>query len=198
MSDDEPSTSVSLLQRACSGQDDSWRNLAQIYGPVVYGWARRSGCQSADAADLMQETFVSVAKALPGFNYQREDSSFRGWLWTILRNKMRDRNRRATEVVAGGTDAMIAFQQIEDLPEDSTPPTDYVDDAAGITSRSLELLRSTFDPRTWKMFWETAVEHRSPDDVAAEMGVSRWAVYKARARVLARLRRDLEGLEPSV
>jgi DNA-directed RNA polymerase specialized sigma subunit len=31
--------------------------------------------------------------------------------------------------------------------------------------------------------------------VADEMGVSRWAVYKARARVLQRLQQQMDGIE---
>jgi RNA polymerase sigma-70 factor (ECF subfamily) len=45
------------------------------------------------------------------------------------------------------------------------------------------------------MFWETTIETRDPADVAEEMGVSRWAVYKARARVLHRLQLEMKGLE---
>jgi RNA polymerase sigma-70 factor (ECF subfamily) len=45
------------------------------------------------------------------------------------------------------------------------------------------------------MFWETTVEGRDPAHVAEEMGVSRWAVYKARARVLQRLQTQMSGME---
>lgn len=61
--DREPSTSPSLLQSAKEGRSESWRKLAQIYGPVIYGWARRCGCQAADAADVMQETLASMTTA---------------------------------------------------------------------------------------------------------------------------------------
>jgi RNA polymerase sigma-70 factor (ECF subfamily) len=39
------------------------------------------------------------------------------------------------------------------------------------------------------------VDGCTPDEVAAELSLSRWAVYKARSRVLQRLRTELEGLE---
>lgn len=197
--DSEPSTSASLLQCACRGDVDGWRRLAHLYGPIVYAWARRSGFQEADAADVMQDTFAAVAKALPTFDDERQDATFRGWLWTITRNKLRDHARAAEAQAVGGTEAMIRMQQI---PEESLakiqsddPPSEPLSDAASVRRQAIALLRESVDPRSWRMFWETTIETRDPADVAEEMGVSRWAVYKSRARVLHRLQLEMKGLE---
>ena len=196
----EPSTSVSMLRRAQRGDDDSWRQLSQVYGPIVYGWARRCGCQSADAADVMQDTFASVAGALARFDHDRQGATFRGWLWTIVRNKIRDQQRGGDAAIAvGGTDAQMAIQNIADSPQATEimddPPTDHLMDAATARGRMIEWLREGFDPRSWRMFWETTVQGREVVAVAEEMHVSRWAVYKARARVLQRLKQEMDGLE---
>lgn len=209
----EPSTSVSLLERVQHGDGEAWKMLAQVYGPIVYGWARRAGCQSADAADVMQETFVAVTRAVGGFDHELANATFRGWLWTIARNKIRDQaRRRATRQAAGddpvgGTAAQIAMSELPvpsaasesgtDLSASDIPPGDEETEMAIVRRRMIEFLRQKFEPRTWQMFWETAVLGRDPNDVAAEMSVSRWAVYKARARVLNRLRGELEGLVQS-
>ena len=195
---DEPSTSASLLARARDGDAESWKQLAQVYGPIVYGWARRCGCQAADAADVMQDTFASVAKALSRFDGGRDGATFRGWLWTISRNKIRDRARIAAEErAAGGTAANLALMQIADAQtiDADDPPTTAQADSLDARRRMIELLRQCFDQRTWQMFWETTVIGRPPLDVADEMGVSKWAVYKARARVLQRLQLEMKGLE---
>ena len=202
----EPSTSVSLLQLAKRGDPDGWRRVTQLYGPIVYGWARRCGCQAADAADVMQDTFAAVAGAIGRFDHERDGATFRGWLWTITRNKIRDLERDKDQVAIGGTDAQIQLQQIP-RPEGNSPsiaaereisaepPTSADDDASVIRQRALAVIRDSFDPRAWKMFWETTVIGRPPADVAEEMSVSRWAVYKARARVLQRLQIELDGLD---
>ena len=45
-----------LARAIRNGADqDAWRKFMQLYGPVVYGFARRRGLQDADAADLMQD-----------------------------------------------------------------------------------------------------------------------------------------------
>lgn len=200
--DQEPTTSPSLLQSAKDGDSESWRRLAQIYGPIVYGWARRCGCQSADAADVMQETLTSMTTAMDRFDHQREGATFRGWLWTITRNKIRDRARRDDGLRAvGGTEANLNLQQVPDPDQligsldDEEPPSEIASDLASIRSTVLQLIRDRFDPRTWQMFWETEAVGRPPADIAEEMGVSKWAVYKARARVLSRLRQELDGIE---
>lgn len=193
---DEPSTNASILQRARQGDPQSWQTIAHLYGPIIYGWARRAGCQSADAADVMQDTLTAVATAITRFDYERDGATFRGWLWTITRNKIRDHARLVQEEAAGGTAAQQVLYQIADKPDAwQEPPTSAQSDTAETRRRLIELLRQDFDPRSWKMFWETAVMGRQPVDVADEMGVSKWAVYKARARVLQRLQQDLAGLE---
>jgi len=199
--DHEPSTSPSLLQSAKDGNRESWQRLAQIYGPIIYGWARRCGCQSADAADVMQETLTAMTTAMSSFDHQREGATFRGWLWTITRNKLRDRVRRGDGVGGiGGTEANLQLQQVADNRESAAtieaeePPSELAADLASIRSRALQLIREKFDPRSWQMFWETEALGRPPAEVAEDMGVSKWAVYKARARVLSRLRQELDGI----
>lgn len=199
-SSSEPSTSVSMLHRAQQGDDESWKQLAQVYGPIVYAWARRSGCQAADAADVMQDTFASVAGALERFDAEREGATFRGWLWTIVRNKIRDLHRdHGCEIAVGGTDAQLAMGNHPGVDRSAhlgdDPPTDAATDSANVRLRMIQWLRDDFDPRSWTMFWETTVQGRQVEAVAEEMAVSRWAVYKARARVLQRLKQEMEGLE---
>lgn len=187
---DEPSTHRSLLQRAQAGSDDGWRTLVQIYGPVVYGWIRRCGVQSADAADVMQETLMAVSQAIGRFDGDRTGATFRGWLWTIAKNKMRDRQRldaRGDAVAIGGVDW--------DIVEGADPPSEIVDDKRGIELRMLEILRTKIEPKTWAMFYRVVVEGHDTIAVAEDMHVSRWTVYKARARVLKRLRQEMQGVE---
>jgi hypothetical protein len=47
-----PSTPSSLLEGLRQGDAASWRRLALLYGPLVYGWCRRRGLQAADAQDV--------------------------------------------------------------------------------------------------------------------------------------------------
>src|SRR5262245_59668697 len=86
--DESPLTRASLLVQIRDGSNQAaWQEFVNLYGPVVYGFARKRGLQDADAADLMQDVLRSVSAAIGRLDYDRKQGTFRGWLFTITRNK---------------------------------------------------------------------------------------------------------------
>ncbi len=191
------STATSLLQRLrqTDGNTDAWQRLSELYGPVVYGWARRAGLQPHDASDVMQDVFQSLTGNVARFRKRNENDSFRGWLWTITRNKIRDhfRELKHRAPAIGGTDANQHLQQLAEQPPEPDTESGSVE-MSGIRRRALQLVQGDFESRTWQAFWRSAVEGDAPADVAADLGISIWAVYKARSRVLQRLREEFADL----
>ena len=55
-------------------------------------------------------------------------------------------------------------------------------------------MQQCFEPKTWQACLETVVQGRTAREVAVELGISEAAVYKARSRVLHRLREELAYL----
>ena len=47
---------------------------------------------------------------------------------------------------------------------------------------------------TWQAFFQTAMEGRTPSQVASHVGLSVGAVYVAKSRVIARLRLEVERM----
>lgn len=190
-----PRTSTSLLDRARLEQPEAWDKLSRLYAPLVYQWARIAGLQPDDASDVMQSVFVSLTKNLGKFRVRSEGDSFRGWLYTITRNKINDhfRNHQREIRARGGTEALQGIQRLvaEASTSDSIDGRNEIDH---LYRRALQLVQGEFEGRTWICFWRCTVEGDSPSDVAADMGVSVWAVYKARSRVLQRLREEFGPL----
>src|SRR5262245_9199805 len=86
---ESPATRASLLVRLRDGSDAAaWREFVHLYAPVIYGFARKRGLQDADAADLMQDVLHSVARAVKRLEYDPRRGTFRGWLFTVTRNKV--------------------------------------------------------------------------------------------------------------
>lgn len=187
------STRSSLLLRIQADEPGAWSRLVDLYGPLVYHWCRRHGVDDADAADVFQEVFSAVAKSVGAFTQQRNGGTFRGWLWTITRNKIRDFHRQRAKGIeaVGGTHAQ---QRLEDLPdrlsEDNLDDDDR-SETASLFHRALELVRCEFEQRTWQAFWQVAVEGHSTADVAAELGITANGVRQAKSRILRRLRQEL-------
>lgn len=55
------STSESLLLRLQKANDQqAWSRFVDLYTPLLFHWARRTGLQSQDAADLVQDVLTIV------------------------------------------------------------------------------------------------------------------------------------------
>ena len=188
-------TSSSLLHRARGRDPEAWRRLAELYGPVVYGWVRMAGVREHDAADIVQDVFQAVFAGLDRFRRDKPTDHFRDWLWTITRRRTIDlvRKRAAQPAGAGGDEAQALLNALpERLPDQAAPEADSAH--ADLVRRALELVRPEFANHTWQACIQTAVEGRRPADVAADLEMTVGAVYVARSRVLKRLRQELEGL----
>ena len=196
--DDHPrsggSTSRSLLADAKLAVPAAWERLVRLYAPLVSSWCRRWGVVEQDVVDLLQDVFLSVASNLDRFRKERPVDTFRGWLYTITRNKVRDhlRRRGAEPSAAGGSEALLRLQQILD-PHESTEPPPMTDDGIldELLRKALESIRGEFHDRTWQAFWGVVVEGRLASDVAADLEMTPGSVRVSKSRVLLRLRREL-------
>lgn len=199
---DWPETRESLILRVKDPQDETaWRELVLIYRPVVYRMARGRGMQHADAEDLAQSVFASVANAIDKWNPNNDGPRFRNWLGRITRNAIVNVLTRVRPDRAAGTSTVA--QTLDAIP------------AAGWTGKSddsglrLELLKesrleairwaanelqSEFTETTWAIFQATAMEGRPAAEVAVIHGRTIGAVYAARCRVAARLKTKVEEL----
>jgi RNA polymerase sigma-70 factor (ECF subfamily) len=165
----------------------AWSRFVYLYTPLLYTWARRTGLQEADAADLVQDVFTVLVKELPAFRYDAQ-RSFRGWLHTILLNRWRalQRRRRPT---------LLDSDQLTAVPAPGDPelPSE-AEERRLLVQRTLTLLKNEFPASSWQAFWQTWVDGCAPAEVATRLGLSLNAVYISRSRVLKRLRLELAGL----
>lgn len=160
-----------------------------LYTPLLFHWSKRLGLPEADAGDLVQAVLSQMVRELPKFSY-RPGSRFRGWLWTVTLNKHRERKRRRLEQPHGE----FVGDEEPTSPHGLTQEIDEAEYRSYLVDRALQLMRTDFQPATWQACWKYVAEGRPAAEVAAELGLSVNAVHLAKARVLRRLRRELEGL----
>jgi RNA polymerase sigma-70 factor (ECF subfamily) len=192
--DSRGSSGLSLAVRLREGSADAWRDLVDLYGPLVHQWCCRKGLNDGEAADVAQDVFLAVHRAIAAFDPTAPRATFRGWLWTITLNKIRERARRDVGPAAvGGSTALGRMAGLPDPAvgaEEEPEPSD-AGATAQLVRRALEQIRPTLAPPTWEAFWRTTVLGHPAPQVAEELGLTSAAVRQAKSRVLRRLRRQL-------
>jgi RNA polymerase sigma-70 factor (ECF subfamily) len=187
-----PSTKASLLARLRRGADAaSWRLFVELYTPLIYRYCRRQELQEADAQDVTQKVMVRVYRAIGKFNYDAERGHFRNWLGVITAREIS--RHRQLELRPG----QRGSQQSHDLAE-RTPGAvegDWLEEfEAHVLAIALERIRGDFDESTWQAFDWTWLQAVKPHAAATRLNRPPEWVYKARFRVLKRLRAEVEFL----
>ena len=189
-----PDTRASLIIRLRDANDaDAWSEFVEIYEPLIYQLAVRNGLQHADAAELSQEVLMVVARAAERFDTNPDRGRFRGWLFKITRNLMinylvSQKNRTS------GTGDPDLHQLLNEVPDPNGEETKEFSfqHRRRLFAWAAQRVRREFKEPTWLAFWLTAVESRPVGEVSLRLKMSRGAVYVARSRVMARLRREIE------
>jgi RNA polymerase sigma-70 factor, ECF subfamily len=188
------STASSLLRGLRSHDPQAWQRMARMYTPMVYRWCRACGLQASDAADIGQEVFRAVYRGIDDFRRDKPGDSFRAWLRTITANKINDwaRARKKQPPGKGGSDQgllnQVAFPAV--LSDSDAPAAGS--ERAALARRLMAMVQSEFEPRTWQAFWRVVIDGQPAAEVASDLNMGVASVYKAKQRVLRRLRDHFE------
>jgi RNA polymerase sigma-70 factor (ECF subfamily) len=183
-------TSPSLLERLRQpSHQEAWTRFVKLYTPLMVHWTRRLGLAAEEAADVIQEVLAVLVKKLPAFSYDHK-KSFRSWLHTVMLNKWRDLCRQ--RAVLGDKSPPGGMPDVEG--PDTTLELDEAEYRHQLVKQAFQLMQAEFPPVTWKACWEYMIAERPAPEIAEELGITVNAVYLAKSRILARLRRELDGL----
>jgi RNA polymerase sigma-70 factor (ECF subfamily) len=194
MMTDAPTTHASLLARLGDARDaDAWSRFVDLYAPAIYGFARKQGLQDADAADLTQDVLRSVSGAFRRGAFDAKLGSFRSWLFTVVRNRLRDlaSSPKRRERGTGDTGAF------GDMPSPVAEPGELWEQECQrqMFAWAADQVKPRFQPASWQAFWRTAVEGARGPDVAKELGLTVAAVYLAKGRVMAAIKDQVKLID---
>ncbi len=183
-------TRASLLGRAIDRDETAWRQIVELYGPLVAFWCHSFGCESNTTADVIQEVFLTVSKSLHRFQSVPGCGAFRGWLWKVTRNKLLDLRRESQNrfPAEGGSDALHRLHQQPDLHALTDSEPSSIESMSLLMERAMTIIRNDFRVETWAAFCRTVIDGQSTEVVANELGISSAGVRQVRSRVLRRLR----------
>lgn len=167
--DADAASDAELLAGCRAGRADSWEILVRRYERLVYSVAIRCGLPAADAADVVQMTFMALLEARD----LRDSERVAGWLVTVARRKAWQLQSRASR------ETLTA-----DMPEPATDALSWEDvavlhdalDQIDEPCRSL-VLALYFDP-----------DRPSYQEIAVQLDRSPAGIGPLRGRCLERLR----------
>ncbi len=194
-------TRVTLLERMKNLDDQSsWQEFFNIYWRLIYGFARKSGLNEAEAKDALQDTMVSVAKNLPKFKYNRELGTFKGWLLTQTRWRIVDQKRKRGPIAPHHHegDDPNRTATIERVPDENSPDLDAIWEAdweKNLYAAALERVKRNLDPQKIQIFDFYVRREWPPEKVAQTFNIKVDQVYLVKNRVTELLREEIRRLE---
>jgi RNA polymerase sigma factor (sigma-70 family) len=195
-------TRNSLLTRLKNWDDsEGWKRFFDTYWRLIYRAAIKSGLSDAEAQDVVQETVLSVAKKVTSFKYDPALGSFKGWLMTLTRWRITDQMRKRVRhepCPPQSLDDLAQTDSLEALPDEQGFNLDAIWDAEwkqNLMKAAVERVKRKVDARQYQLFDLYAIKGWPVADVAKTLGVSEFQVYKAKSRIAALIRQEMETLE---
>ena len=189
-------TSISLLDRLRNQPDDAaWQRLVDLYTPLLRYWLRQQLLIEGDADDLIQDVLMVLTRELPKFEHNGRPGAFRRWLKTVLVHRLQGhwRARQNRPVATGHSDLAQKLEQLEDPASGLSQLWDREHDRH-VMALLMAQIEPHVAPATWQAFRGVVLDGKNEETVARELGISVNAVFIAKSRVLARLRREADGL----
>jgi RNA polymerase sigma factor (sigma-70 family) len=202
MPDDSIVTRASLLERLKDlGDAASWNEFYQTYRELLYSVARRAGLNETEAEDAVQETLISVAKKMPGFRYDPATDSFKGWLLTVTRWRIRDqlakRSQSLQSSAATGNDPGTRTETIEQVPDPAGVDLAKIWDEEWhkhLLQTALGRIKRQVHPQHYEIYHLHVLLGKPVREVARTLGVSAGQVYLAKHRVSRLVKMELRRL----
>ncbi len=191
---DSPLTRVTLIQRLRVQQDaHSWQEFVMHYQGYIHRLARRMGVKHHDAEETVQDVCLSAWKALPTFAYDPGKGRFRGWLWQVTANQVRERWRKRKREVQLVQDENDSMNDIPDTDAPSVAQWAEEEWRAHVATVAWRNVRGEFEERTQQVF-EQLSKGIDPETVATQLGLASSSVYVYKKRVQGRMREEVMRL----
>ncbi len=170
----------------------AWDEFFEQYWPTIYGFAKRRGCSEHTAEEIVQEVMLTIFQHRDVYQYDPARGRFRGWLGTVVRNKVAEHRRRPANRlrgVGGNLDKDSLDNCALDQAADQQAPDDAWEAAfeGGLLLALLDVVRRESNARAYLAFELVTLEGLSGGEAGRLTGLSRNAVYKANKRVIGRL-----------
>ena len=184
-----------LLASYAAGDARAFGELYDRHERATYRFFRRQGASSAQADDLMQETWLAVVRSAANFEPR---ARFTTWLFTVARNKMIDQWRTRdialslTSVSGGDEAANDSDEPMIDVPAGDADRPDH-QAIARAEARAFVAAVEALPAAQREAFLLQAEGGLSLDEIAAATGVERETVKSRLRYAMNKLRPAMEA-----
>ncbi len=190
-------TRKSLLDRLGNWEDNtSWKRFFDTYWKLIYGVALQAGLKHNEAEDVVQETFLAVAKNIERFEYDPDRCKFKSWLLTVTRskiaNKFQERGRHQIFPAQMDDTRTGAGERIADQTWEHNWDEQW---QKNLVDAAIERVKRAVSIEHFQMFDLFVLKGWPAKDVAKTLGVSIAHVYVAKHRLTKLIRKEKETLE---
>lgn len=194
-------TRASLIGRLKDlGDQRGWQEFFDIYWRLIYSTALKAGLNDAEAQDVVQDTILTVAKAMPDFDYDPGRGSFKGWLRKTTHWRIHDHLRRRARDPAApqakeDTARTPTIERIAD-PASLEPDTAWEADwQKNFMEAAIERVKHKVKPKQYQLF-DCYVRKGWPmREVTRKLRVSMAQVYFAKHKLTGLIRQEAHELE---
>jgi RNA polymerase sigma factor (sigma-70 family) len=203
--DDFIPTRQSLLSRLRNWSDqDSWKEFFDTYWRLIYSAAIKAGLTDAEAQDAVQETVVSVMKAMPSFAYDAKKGSFKNWLLGLTKWRITDQFRKRQRDIDHqwcDTSAPTETDTVERLPDLQGLQLEAMWDEEwekNLVDAAVERVKRKVDPKQYQIFDLYVLKEWSVSKVAQTLKVNRGMVYLTKHRVGKLIKKEIGYLQSKI
>ncbi|MFH1417663.1 MAG: sigma-70 family RNA polymerase sigma factor [Planctomycetota bacterium] len=183
-------TRASLLVRIKDRHDtEAWRMFDAIYRPMLYRFSVSRGLDHAQAEDVVQQCMVAVNSHINSFEYDPRKGRFKGWLRTMVNNRIRNLARDRHEQLAESQDFRRG-QQCEQSPEELFDKL-WMDEHL---KHCLLMIREEVEDATFRAFSCYVIEEQPVEKVCEELGITANRLYKIKWRLTQKLSEKMKEL----
>jgi RNA polymerase sigma factor (sigma-70 family) len=183
----DPRTDAQLVHAHLAGDPSALAAMFDRFGPGLFDTAAAMTRDRHDAADLVQDVFVTAAERL---GQLREPDRLKAWMYAILRNEVYRRTKKRSRVRPTDFGS-------PDVPEMAAPLDPQADAEMVAYSELAELVRAAaggLDERDQLMLELSVRQGLQGADLAAALGVTPEQGYTLVHRMRERVERSLGAL----
>jgi len=201
--DDSNPTRRSLLGRLGRWEDnEGWREFFNLYWRLVYSVAIKAGLKDNEAQDVVQDTFILIAKKMKNqqFQYDPERGLFRSWLihtaqWRIA-DQLRKRQGQAPARENTRTEGRTAT--IERIPDRSAMNLEHLseeDYQKSLFQMAVERVKRQVSAKQFQIFDLYVLKQWPVKNITSTLGCSSTVVFLAKHRVMHLIKKEVEKLK---